>query len=92
MADCHIDKTWLLSWETPLDEVDPQYNFVYLNQRALPNSIRALPGIFPAGARINLCWVMPLTRAVLDSIDRLQAAIEIHGVRVCGEAQTAHDV
>ena len=30
MADCNIDKTWLLSWEAPLDEVDPDNNYVSL--------------------------------------------------------------
>jgi predicted TIM-barrel fold metal-dependent hydrolase len=84
MADLHIDKTWLLSWEAPLGEYDPKDNYVYLSndrgpipfERCLAYSQRA-PGKFVLG-------YAPDPR-LPDAIDRLQAAIEIYGVRVCGE-------
>jgi len=84
MAQYHIDQTWLLSWECPDDEYDPAYNDVFLRDgqgpipfaRCLSYQERA-PGKFVLG-------YAPDPRRP-DAMDRLQAAMELYGVRVYGE-------
>lgn len=80
-----IDKTWLLSWESPADEYDPHYIYCTPDtgaggpisyQRCLSYAEKA-PDRFIAG-------FAPDPRKP-DAIDRLRAAVEIFGVRVCGE-------
>jgi predicted TIM-barrel fold metal-dependent hydrolase len=80
-----IDVTWLLSWEAPVDEVDPVFN------SAMPAAgeggpvpfarvlsyVERAPGRFVAG-------YCPDPRRP-GAVDRLKAMKEIHGVRVCGE-------
>lgn len=84
MANCQIDKTWLLSWEAPLDEVDPHYNFVSLSSERGPIPFeRCLAYSQQAPDKFVLGYAPDPRRP--DSIDRLQAAVEIYGVRVCGE-------
>lgn len=86
MAGFQIDKTWLLSWETPPDEVDPQYNYVSLgNERGPIPFERELAYAQQAPERFVLGYAPDPRRP--DAIDRLQAAIEIYGVRVCGEVK-----
>lgn len=87
MRKYKIDVTWLLSWESPPTEyglgnkrvVTPLHNdqagpipFA----RCVSYAERA-PGKFVLG-------YAPDPR-VPDAVDRLEAAMEIHGVRVCGE-------
>lgn len=85
MDQYHIDKTWLLSWETPTDEYDP-------------NSIKAIPEVGPRGpipfARCLSYAERAPERFILgfapdprrpEAIDMLKAAVAIYGVRVCGE-------
>ena len=36
MADHNIDQTWLLSWECPPDEYDPEYNHTSLSDDSGP--------------------------------------------------------
>lgn len=80
-----IDITWLLSWETPVDEVDPTKNATTPGTveggpvpfaRCLSYVERApgrfLPGFCPDPRRP-------------DAIDRLEAMKDTYGVRVCGE-------
>jgi predicted TIM-barrel fold metal-dependent hydrolase len=83
MDEHGIDQMWLLSWEVPEDEYDPAYH-------------RVLP---PTGTGIPLADVLAVARAAPDrfvpgyiphpkrpdAIDRLKAAVEIHGVRLAGE-------
>lgn len=84
MAECNIDKTWLLSWESPLDEVDPTYNYVSLSSERGPISFeRGLAYYQQAPEKFILGYAPDPRRP--DSIDRLQAAVEIYGVQVCGE-------
>lgn len=80
-----IDVTWLLSWEAPVGEFDPSYSWCTPEPgeggpipfaRCLSYAERA-PGKFVLG-------YAPDPRRP-DAIDRLQAAVEIYGVRVCGE-------
>jgi predicted TIM-barrel fold metal-dependent hydrolase len=85
MDRCGIDITWLLSWECPPDEYAP----VYIGQ---------MPGVGGDGpAPFSRCvsWSERAPdRFVLgycpdprrpDAVDRLKAAVEVLGVRVCGE-------
>lgn len=85
MAKYNIDKTWLLSWECPADEYDPNQNYCIPEAgprgpipfaRCLSYAERA-PGKFVLG-------YAPDPRRP-EAIDQLRAAIEIYGVRVCGE-------
>ena len=83
MDEQGIDQLWLLSWELPEDEYSPSYHSV-------------LP---PAGAGIPLADVLAVGREApdrfilgyiphpkrADAIDRLKAAVEIHGIRLAGE-------
>jgi len=87
MDRCGIERTWLLTWECPDDEYDPVYNHhiappVYGGPGPIPLSHvvawhrhapdRFVPGFAPDPRRP-------------DAIDRLQAAVDHYGVRVCGE-------
>ncbi len=86
MADCGIDQTWLLTWECPPDEYDPEYNNV-----CAPESAEFGPISFAKALRYKerapdkfVLGYAPDPRRP-DAIDRLQAAVEIHHVQVCGE-------
>ncbi len=86
MARHTIQRTWLLTWECPVDEYDPEYNQVMSPEPREPGPIsfarvlaykRAAPDKFVLG-------YAPDPRRP-EAIDRLHAAIEIHGAQVCGE-------
>lgn len=85
MDKYNIDKTWLLSWESPFDEYDP-------------DTISCIPEVGPRGpipfARCISYAERAPGRFILgfapdprrpEAIDQLHAAIEIYGVRICGE-------
>ena len=84
MADCHIDKTWLLSWESPPDEFDPSYNYVSVSNERGPIPFERGLAYYQQVPEKFVLGYAPDPRKP-DSIDRLQAAIEIYDVRVCGE-------
>ncbi len=83
MDEQGIDQMWLFTWEVPEDEYSPSYH-------------RVLP---PGGLGIPLEDVLQVGREAPDrfvlgyfphpkrpdAIDRLKAAVEIHGVRVASE-------
>jgi predicted TIM-barrel fold metal-dependent hydrolase len=84
MAQYDIDRTWLFSWECPVDEFDPSYYRVGLSSSEGP---------IPFGDCLHYVEQRP-SKFVLgyapdprrpDAIDRLQAAIDVHGVRIYGE-------
>ena len=85
MAQYHIDRTWLFSWECPADEYDPQYNNV------MPGDYRGYPIPFErclaykqaAPDRFVLGYAPDPRRP--DAIDRIEAAISIYGVKLYGE-------
>lgn len=84
-ALCNIEKTWILSWECPRAEFDPDYNNILCsgdNGYPIPFS-RCLAYKQAAPEKFELCYApdpwLP------ESIDHLDAAVEIHGVRVYGE-------
>jgi predicted TIM-barrel fold metal-dependent hydrolase len=84
MADYHIDRTWLLSWESPVDEYAPHYNYVSLGDEWGPIPFaRCLHYKERAPDRFVLGYAPDPRRP--DAIDRVQAAIEIYGVQVYGE-------
>ena len=84
MAQYNIDKTWLLTWECPPDEYDPEHNHTSLRDGwgPIPFS-RGLRYTEHAPDRFVLGYAPDPRRA--DAIDRLRAAIEIYGVRLYGE-------
>lgn len=81
-----IDKTWILSWESPIDEYDP----VFLNvlppglesESAIPFS-RCLSYVERKPDRFILGYCPDIRKP--DAIDRMKAAVGIYGARVCGE-------
>ncbi len=85
MDEQGIDQTWLLSWECPADEYDPEVQHLY-NVNGAPiayESCREYRDLYPD--RFVLGFAPDPRRP--ESLDRLQAAIELHGVKVCGEVK-----
>jgi predicted TIM-barrel fold metal-dependent hydrolase len=84
MAAYNIDRTWLLSWECPVDEYNPHSNQFSLcdDSGPLPFS-RCLSYVERAPDKFVLGYAPDPRRP--DAIDRLQAARELYGVQVCGE-------
>jgi len=86
MDQMGIEVTWLLTWESPKDEYDLEYNYCISPEDSeygpIP-FIKALRYKEHAPDRFVLGYAPDPRRP--DSIDRLQAAISIHGVRVYGE-------
>lgn len=81
-----IDKTWLLSWEAPHDEYDPQYlsKCPTLNAPWGPIPFeRCISYMERAPERFILGYAPDPRRP--DAISRLSAAIDIYGVKVYGE-------
>ena len=85
MAAYNIDQTWLLSWEAPVDEFDPEvYNPILMNEPGGPIPFnRCLYYKQQAPEKFVLSYTPDPRRP--DAIDQLQAAIDLHGVQVCGE-------
>jgi len=84
IAQYNIDKTWLLTWECPPDEYDPEHNHASLRDGCGPIPFsRGLRYTEHAPDRFVLGYAPDPRRA--DAIDRLGAAIEIYGVRLYGE-------
>jgi predicted TIM-barrel fold metal-dependent hydrolase len=85
-----IDKAWLLSWECAPDEDNPAYHFAFNPEnlradgthRGIPLSdlLRARDQ-FPGRFEIGYC-PHPLLG---DAPALLEAAVNMHGVRICGE-------
>lgn len=88
MDACHIDKTWILTWECPEDEYDP-------DQRNLWNANLGVGHTFPASFAQCLAYKRQSPdRFILgfapdprnpSAIDRMESALALHHVRVCGE-------
>lgn len=84
MAACHIDQTWLLSWEAPPDEYDPYYHSVMMSAESGPVPFeRCVTYAQQAPEKFILGYAPDPRRP--NAIDRLRAAIDLYGVRVCGE-------
>ena len=83
MDEQGIDQLWLFSWEVPEDEYAPSYHAV------LPPTGCGIPleDVLAVGREAPDRFVlgyMPHPKRP-DAIDRLKAAVEIHGVRVASE-------
>jgi len=83
MDEQGIDQMWLLSWEVPEDEYSPSYHSV------LPPNGSGIPleDVLAVGREAPDRFVlgyMPHPKRP-DAIDRLKAAVEIHGIRLGGE-------
>jgi len=86
MDECGIEKTWLLTWECPEDEYDPSYNHAIGPEAGPYGPMSLAKGLRyrdRAPERFILGYCPDPRRP--DGIDRLEAAIATHGVRVCGE-------
>ena len=83
MDENGIDKTWLLSWECPQEDYSPSTNaHLPLGHVAIPFEDVLSVGR-EAPDRFVLGYIPHPKRP--DAIDRLRAAVDIHGVRVAGE-------
>lgn len=83
MDEQGIDQMWLFSWEVPTDEYSPSYHAV------LPPTGVGIPfeDVLAVGREAPDRFVlgyMPHPKRP-DAIDRLKAAVEIHGVQVASE-------
>lgn len=83
MDEQGIDQMWLFSWEVSEDEYSPSYHSV------LPPGGTGIPlqDVLEVGRRAPDRFVlgyMPHPRRA-DAIDRLKAAVEIHGIQVASE-------
>ena len=89
MDQYHIDKTWLLTWESPADEYSPEYNHVVnvdAKREVGPVSFaRTLSYIERCPDRFIFGFAPDPRRP--EAIDRLHAAIDMYGVKVCGEVK-----
>jgi predicted TIM-barrel fold metal-dependent hydrolase len=82
-----IDKSWLLTWEAPIDEVDPA------NRRCATPKEWAIEGPLPLSSAVEYKNKFP-DRFILgfapdprrpESIDRLNSALNLYDVRIYGE-------
>ena len=83
MDEQGIDQMWLFSWEVPQDEYSPSYHAV------LPPAGTGIPleDVIAVGREAPERFVlgyMPHPKRP-DAIDRLKAAVEIHGIRLASE-------
>ena len=86
MTEYRISQTWLLSWECPKDEYDPSYNNVipalFEPGGPIPFS-RCLAYLEQAPGKFVLGYAPDPRKP--DAIDKMQAAIDIYGVKIYGE-------
>jgi predicted TIM-barrel fold metal-dependent hydrolase len=84
MEEHRIERTWLLTWIAPDDEVDPFYHTTVGPGRGGPISFaRCLSYAERAPDRFVLGYAPDPRRP--EAIDQLRAAIDLYGVRVYGE-------
>ena len=81
----HIDKTWLLTWETPEGEWDPATGWCVsrVTRDAVVPLDATLEYIREAPDRFVLGYAPDPRKA--DACNRLRAAAKIHDVKICGE-------
>ncbi len=85
MEQYGIEKTWLFSWECPVDEYDPTYNNVFVHDPdgcPIPFT-NCLAYKQQAPDKFVLGYAPDPRRP--DAIDQLEAAVSIHGVKLYGE-------
>jgi len=79
-----IDKTWLYTWECPVDEYDPAYNDVVPGGPGGPISFARVVSYIERRPDRFVPGYAPDPRRP-DAVDRMKMAVEIYGARVCGE-------
>ena len=87
MDECGIDKTWLLTWETPESECNPEVSWCVSRstaQAAVPLDA-TLEYLYEAPERFTLGYA-PDPRDPY-AINRLKAAVSSFDVKVCGEVK-----
>ena len=91
MDTYHIDKTWLLSWETPYGDYSPDSSYALpgpslLGGQSVPIPFsRCLEYKMRAPDRFVLGYAPNPHRP--DAIDALRSAVDLYGVQVCGEVK-----
>lgn len=83
MDEYDIDKTCLLSWETPVDEFDPVYNHAIPDPEG-PVLFRRCVDFYEKAPDRFFLGYCPDPRKP-DAIDRLLYAIKTYGINICGE-------
>lgn len=85
MTKFNINKSWLLSWEAPVDEYDPVYISCTpeVGIRGPVPFTRCISYIERAPEKFILGYAPDPRRP--EALDQLQAAISIYGVRIYGE-------
>lgn len=80
-----IERTWLLTWECPADEYSPGFNdrLPLIDPVGPIAFARCLDYVRQAPERFVLGWAPDPRRP--EAVDRLAAAVELYGVRLCGE-------
>jgi len=84
MDDNHIDITWLLSWECPTSEYDPDCAWAYNPDTESPMPFFRCVSYKERAPRRFVLGYCPDPRDP-KAIDRLKSAVAIHDVKVCGE-------
>ena len=84
MDEQGIDQMWLFSWEVPADEYSPSYHSV-LPPTGWGIPLRRCAGPLAEKRPIALSSAICRIPSGPDAIDRLKAAVEIHGVQVASE-------
>jgi hypothetical protein len=81
-----IEKTWLLSWESPTDEFDPSSAgaLTWASDPDGPIPFRRVLSYKERAPQRFVLGFAPDPRRP-DAVDRLEAAVRVYGVRACGE-------
>jgi len=91
-----IDKTWILSWEAPIDEYDPNSGWAFPTPMSASEAL-GIAGSGPVPFALGLAYKQKAPdRFILgyapdprrpDAIMRLKSAVLNYGVQVCGEVK-----
>ncbi len=84
----HIDKTWILSWEAPKDEYDPNtiYAFAGPIECNYPVPFTSCLKYAEAAPDRFILGYAPDPR-LPDAVQKLRCAMAVYGVKVCGEVK-----
>lgn len=87
MDECHIDKTWLLTWETPESECNPEVSWCV--SRATPKAAVPLDATLEYIREYPQRFTLGFAPDPRDpyAINRLKAAVSSFDVKICGEVK-----
>lgn len=88
MDENGIDKMWLLSWECPQDEIDPQtmpkmHHFLHGEQYGPISFSRCVSYKERAPERFEIGFAPDPRKP--QAMDKMEAAIDIYDAKICGE-------